>query len=41
MYNEKIVRVDLEVLDKLCQYLNCGVGDILEYQDDGKRREDG
>nr|MBF0221409.1 helix-turn-helix transcriptional regulator [Desulfobulbaceae bacterium] len=32
MYNEKIVRVDLDVLDKICEYLQCSVGEILEYQ---------
>ncbi len=32
MYNEKIIRVDLLVLDKLCEYLECSVSDILEFQ---------
>lgn len=30
MFHEKAQRVELEVLDKLCCYLDCDVSDILE-----------
>ena len=30
LFHEKAKRVDLEALEKLCVYFNCGVGDILE-----------
>ena len=29
--NNKLTRFDSSVLERLCQALNCGVGDILEY----------
>jgi putative transcriptional regulator len=34
LYYEKAKRIDFEVLDKLCQYFNCSVGDILEYKEE-------
>lgn len=30
MYYETIERVDLDVLDSLCDYFNCSVQDLLE-----------
>lgn len=30
--NNDFKRVDTETLSKLCDYFNCGVGDILEYE---------
>lgn len=30
LYHETAERVELEVIDKLCTYLNCSVGDLLE-----------
>lgn len=30
MYYETIERVDLEVLDTLCNYFNCSIEDLLE-----------
>lgn len=32
LYYEKAKRIDFEVLDKLCKYFNCAVGDILEFK---------
>lgn len=29
--NNKISRIDLPVLARICGYLNCSIGDILEY----------
>jgi len=34
LFYEKAKRIDFEVLDKLCQYFNCSVGDILEYKEE-------
>ncbi len=34
LYHETAERVDLEVLGALCRYLQCQIGDILEYQSD-------
>jgi putative transcriptional regulator len=33
LYYEKAQRIDFEVLDKLCKYFDCTVGDLLEYKD--------
>lgn len=30
LYNNKVTRVDLNTLDKLCECLNCEPGDIIE-----------
>lgn len=30
LYQETAERVDLEVLDKLCEYFSCGVPDLFE-----------
>lgn len=30
LYHETAVRVDFEVLEKLCIYLGCNIGDLLE-----------
>ena len=34
MYHETIQRIELDVLDKLCAYLECKVEDLLEWQAD-------
>ena len=34
LYKETANRVDLDAMDKLCQYFQCGVGDLFEYVDD-------
>jgi len=33
LYYEKAKRIDLDVIDKLCKYFNCSVGDLLEYKE--------
>ena len=33
LYHEKAKVIDLDVLDKLCKYLNCTVSDILEFKE--------
>lgn len=32
LYDGSAKRVDFDTLAKLCDVLNCGVGDLLEYQ---------
>jgi putative transcriptional regulator len=32
LYHETAVRVDFEVLEKLCVYLNCGIEELLELE---------
>jgi putative transcriptional regulator len=32
LYHEKAKRIDFEVLDKLCKYFDCQVGDIIEFK---------
>ena len=29
--NNKVARIDLPVLARICDYLECSIGDILEY----------
>lgn len=31
MYHETAARLDIEVLDKLCVYLNCRLDELLEH----------
>ena len=35
LYYEQSERIDMEVLDALCSYLDCSVADLLEYQVNG------
>ncbi len=37
--NNKISRVDLPVLARICDYLGCEVGDLLEYVPDEPMKE--
>lgn len=32
MYHETLVRIDLETISSLCEYLSISVGELLEYQ---------
>lgn len=32
LYNEDATRVELEVIENLCGYLDVGVGELFEYQ---------
>ena len=31
LYHDRVRKVDYHVLDKLCEYLGCQVGDLLVY----------
>lgn len=37
LYYRRTKQIDLETLDKLCDYLNCSVGDIIEFQKGNKK----
>lgn len=39
LYNDEIKRIDLEVLNKICNSLNCDITDILEYTPDENTTE--
>lgn len=32
MYHEKAQRIELDVVNSLCEYLDCGVADLFEYK---------
>lgn len=35
LYHETATRVDLEVIEALCRYLDCEVGELFELRDNG------
>ncbi len=35
LYHETATRVDLEVIETLCRYLDCEVGELFELKDSG------
>ena len=38
IYYRRATLISFDVLDKLCEYLGCTVGDIIEFQDNGLPR---
>ena len=36
IYNDQSSRIDFDTIDKLCEYLEVGVGDIFEYVEEKK-----
>ncbi|CAM3797116.1 helix-turn-helix transcriptional regulator [Vreelandella rituensis] len=38
LYHETASRVELEVVEELCRYFDCQVGDIFEYQPNGTNK---
>lgn len=34
LYNEKVRRVDLELINKICNVLKCDITDLIEYKRD-------
>ena len=32
LYNEKVRKIDIDILDRICTVLECDIEDILEYQ---------
>lgn len=33
LYNDNFKAVDADVLDRLCRFFNCNVGDLLEFRE--------
>jgi putative transcriptional regulator len=31
LYNDTATRIDVEMIDRLCKFLNCSVGELFEY----------
>ena len=38
IYNDQSSRIDFDTIDKLCEYLEVGVGDIFEYVKEDKEK---
>ena len=38
IYNDQSSRIDFDTIDKLCAYLEVGVGDIFEYVEEDKEK---
>lgn len=36
LYNEKVKKIDIELLNNICKELGCKVEEILEYIEDGE-----
>lgn len=34
LYNNDVIKIDIDAIDKLCQFLNCTPGDIILYEED-------
>ena len=34
LYNNDVIKIDIDAIDKLCKYLDCAPGDIILYVDD-------
>ena len=34
MYNEKVRKIDLDTLDRICAVLKCNISDLLKYKDE-------
>ncbi len=39
LYNEQSSRIDFETIDRLCNFLDVGVGELFEFIPDEKRKE--
>ncbi|OBX84250.1 helix-turn-helix domain-containing protein [Faucicola atlantae] len=37
LYNNDVIKIDIDAIDKLCQFLNCTPGDIILYEEDGQK----
>jgi len=37
LYQEKVKRIDLELLNSICKVLDCELSDLLEYQADEQK----
>lgn len=34
LYNEKVKKIDIEVINKICRQFNCKIDEVLEYTED-------
>lgn len=39
LYYERAKRIDLDVVEKLCRFFNCSIGELLEIQGDESQEE--
>jgi putative transcriptional regulator len=39
LYEETATRVDVETIDKLCEFLDCVIGDLFEYIPDSSNEK--
>lgn len=39
LYNEKVRKIDIDTLDRICTVLECDISDILEYQSDNEVKQ--
>ena len=39
LYNEKVRKIDIDTLDRICTVLECDINDILEYQSDNEVKQ--
>ena len=37
LYEETATRVDIDTIDKVCSFLDCGIQDLFEYIPDGEK----
>lgn len=40
LYNEKIRKIDIDILDKICCVLECDINDLLEYHSNGEETQE-
>ena len=39
LYNEKVRKIGIDTLDRICTVLECDINDILEYQSDNEMKQ--
>ena len=39
LYKEDVKKIDIQVLNQICEVFNCEIGDVLEYVPDNKESE--
>lgn len=36
LYNEKVRKIDIDVLNRICSVMDCNISDLLEYRKDSE-----